>query len=240
MSPQVVRTTNFVQDATNHILERAQEALTARGQFRVALSGGNTPRPVYSAIAASNVIPWDKAIVTFGDERCVPPDDKESNFLMAKETLLAPAKISARSVLRMAGEKDPATAAAEYEHSLRDLAQQSGESIYRHDLILLGIGDDGHTASLFPGTPALEEEERLVVSNFVPKFESWRLTFTFPLINQARHVCFLVNGKSEKLIEGILRGDAEYPAARVRPEAGTVTWIVGPTPVVRQSGVPTP
>ena len=227
MNPQIIRTANFVQDATDHILERAQEALAARGQFRIALSGGNTPRPVYSAIAAGNVIPWDKAIITFGDERCVPPDDKESNFRMAKETLLTPANISARSVLRMAGEKDPATAAGEYEHSLRDLAQQRGESIYRHDLILLGIGDDGHTASLFPGTAALQEEERLVVSNFVPKFKSWRLTFTFSLINQARHVCFLVNGKSEELIERILGGDAEYPAARVQPEAGTVTWIVG-------------
>ena len=105
-------------------------------------------------------------------------------------------------------------------------AKKNGETIFRHDLILLGIGDDGHTASLFPGTAALQEK-RLVVSNFVPKFESWRLTFTYPLINQARHVCFIVNGKSDELIDRILRGDAEFPSARVRPESGEVTWIIG-------------
>ena len=227
MSAEVVRTTNFVDDATNYVLERARESLSVGRQFRIALSGGNTPRPVYAAIASRNNLPWEQWLITFGDERCVPPDDKESNFHMANETWLRPAHVPANSILRMAGEKEPAEAAAEYEQRLRELAEQNGEIVYRHDLILLGIGDDGHTASLFPGTAALQEEERLVVSNFVPKFESWRLTFTFPLINQARHVCFLVKGKSEELIERIMRGDAEYPAARVRPESGQLTWIIG-------------
>ncbi len=227
MSPEVIRTTNFVSDALRYILERAKEALAARGEFRIALSGGNTPRPVYAAVAESEDIPSESLIITFGDERCVPPEDDESNFRMANETWLKPAKIAPSAVLRMAGEEDPAAAALEYENALRNLAQTRGEIIYRHDLILLGIGDDGHTASLFPGTAALQENERLVVSNFVPKFESWRITFTYPLINAARHVCFLVNGKSEELLQRIWRGDAEFPSARVRPEAGEVTWIVG-------------
>ena len=240
MKPEVVRTTNFVGDATNYILGRAREALATRGEFRIALSGGNTPRPVYAAVAKSADLPWDRFVITFGDERCVPPDDKESNFRMANEAWLTPAQVPKGSILRMAGEKDRNEAAAEYEDALQRLAQQKGETVYRHDLILLGIGDDGHTASLFPGTPALQETERLVVSNFVPRLKSWRLTFTFPLINQARHVCFLVNGKSEELIEGILHGDSEYPSARVRPEGGDVTWIVGALPMVRQSDGPNP
>ena len=130
--------------------------------------------------------------------------------------------------MRMRGEIDPQIAAQEYEDELGLLGTQRGEQIYRHDLILLGLGDDGHTASLFPGTAALEESIRQVVANFVPKLDAWRLTFTFPLINQARHVCFLANAnKHADLIERVLSGDPQYPAARVDPSAGELTWIVG-------------
>jgi 6-phosphogluconolactonase len=108
------------------------------------------------------------------------------------------------------------------------LATQRGEPIYRHDLILLGLGDDGHTASLFPGTVALDETIRRVVANFVPKLDAWRLTFTLPLINRARHVCFLVGAaKNADLIECVLEGDPQFPASRVNPSAGDVTWIIG-------------
>ena len=108
------------------------------------------------------------------------------------------------------------------------MATQRGEPIYRHDLILLGLGDDGHTASLFPGTAALDETTRRVVANFVPKFDAWRLTFTFPLINQARHVCFLIGAaKNASLIERVIEGDPQFPASRVNPNAGDVTWIIG-------------
>ena len=111
---------------------------------------------------------------------------------------------------------------------LNAIAIESGERIYQHDLILLGLGDDGHTASLFPGTAALEEMTRRVVANFVPKLNAWRLTFTFPLINHARHVCFLVNaGKNAELIERVIRGDLQFPASRVNPTTGSLTWIIG-------------
>ena len=226
--PQVIRTKNFVADAADFILERARQAIGERNEFRIALSGGNTPRPVYARLALANDVPWSLVRFTFGDERCVPPDDPESNFRMARETLLAPAAVPEKSILRMRGEIDPQIAAQEYEDQLDRIASERGESIYRHDLILLGLGDDGHTASLFPGTAALDETMRRVVANFVPKLNAWRLTFTFPLINHARHVCFLVNAnKQARLIDRVINGDPQFPASRVNPFAGELTWIIG-------------
>lgn len=227
--PLVIRTKNFAADAADFILEQAHKAIGERNEFRIALSGGNTPRPVYARLAAiGHDLPWDLIRITFGDERCVPPDDPESNFRMAWETLLAPARVPEKSTLRMRGEIDPQIAAQEYEDQLDLIAMQRNEPIYRHDLILLGLGDDGHTASLFPGTAALEEKIRWVVANFVPKFNAWRLTFTLPLINQARHILFLVGAaKNPRLIERVLEGDRELPAARVDPSAGDVTWMIG-------------
>jgi 6-phosphogluconolactonase len=228
-SPHVIRTNNFAADAADFILEQAHKAIGERNEFRIALSGGNTPRPVYARLAAiGHDLPWDLIRITFGDERCVPPDDPESNFRMAWETLLAPARVPEKSILRMRGEINPQIAAQEYEDQLDLIARQHNEPIYRHDLILLGLGDDGHTASLFPGTAALEEKIRRVVANFVPKFNAWRLTFTLPLINQARHILFLVGAaKKPRLIERVLEGDRELPAARVDPSAGDVTWMIG-------------
>lgn len=176
----VVRTKNFVTDAANFIFDLAHKALAERNEFRIALSGGNTPRPVYTEIARiGHELPWDRVLITFGDERCVPPDDEQSNFRMAREALFAPAAIPEKSILRMRGEIDPQIAAQEYQDDVDLLATQRGEQIYRHDLILLGLGPDGHTASLFPETAALNEMSRRVVANFVPKFNTWRLTFTF-------------------------------------------------------------
>ena len=130
--------------------------------------------------------------------------------------------------MRMRGEIDPQIAAQEYEDQLNVIATGRGEPIYQHDLILLGLGDDGHTASLFPGTAALDEMTRLVVANFVPKLNAWRLTFTFPLINHARRILFLVGAsKNPELIERVLAGDQKFPAARVNPVAGEVTWMIG-------------
>ena len=228
MSPVIIRTSDFVRDAADFIQEVAREALAERGEFRIALSGGNTPRPVYKDVAQAGRIPWQKVVVTFGDERCVPPNDDQSNFRMAQESLFSPANVPDKSILRMRGELEPAEAAREYEERLDALAASRGEQIYRHDLILLGMGEDGHTASLFPDTPALAEVEHRIVSNFVPKFNAWRLTFTFPLINQARHVCFLLNAsKHADLIEKVLQGEMQYPAARIAPVSGKVTWILG-------------
>jgi 6-phosphogluconolactonase len=227
--PRVVRTKNFVADAAAFILEQARKAMADRNEFRIALSGGNTPAPVYARIEAeARDFPWDRVRFTFGDERCVPPDDPQSNFKMARENLFIPAAVPEKSIMRMRGEIDPQIAAQEYEDQLDAIATEGGERIYQHDLILLGLGDDGHTASLFPGTAALDEMTRRVVANFVPKLNAWRLTFTFPLINHARHILFLVGAsKSPQLIERVLAGDEQFPAARVNPSAGEVTWMIG-------------
>jgi 6-phosphogluconolactonase len=229
MPGEVVRTKNFVADAATFIVGLAHKALAERNEFRIALSGGNTPRPVYSEVARlGRELPWERVLITFGDERCVPPDDSQSNFRMAREAFFIPGAIPEKSILRMRGEIEPEIAAQEYQDDVDLLATQRGEQIYRHDLILLGLGPDGHTASLFPETAALNEMDRRVVANFVPKFNSWRLTFTFPLINHARHVCFLINAsKNPELIERVIKGDPIFPASRVNPSAGTVTWILG-------------
>lgn len=226
---QIIRTASFAADAADFILAEAQQALGERNEFRIALSGGNTPRPVYTRLAViGRGLPWDLIRITFGDERCLPPDDPESNFRMARETLLAPAAVPEKSILRLRGEIDPQIAAQEYQNHLDAIATECDERIYRHDLILLGLGDDGHTASLFPGTAALDEMTRRVMANFVPKFNKWRLTFTFPFINAARRILFLVGAsKNPALIERVLQGDSQYPAARVNPSAGEVTWIIG-------------
>jgi 6-phosphogluconolactonase len=229
MKPEIIRTKNLVDDAANFILAQARTALGERGGFRVALSGGNTPRPIYGEFGRIGCdLPWNSVRFTFGDERCVPPNDKQSNFRMAREALFDPFNVPERSILRMRGEIDPRLAAQEYEDALAVLATQHGETIYQHDLMLLGMGDDGHTASLFPGTAALEEKVRRVVANFVPKLETFRLTMTYPLLNQARQVLFLVQaGKSPEILERVLAGDETYPAARVAPTSGRLTWMVG-------------
>ena len=229
MHPRVVRTKNFVADAAGLILEHAHKAIAERNEFRIALSGGNTPAPVYDRVAAeAHDFPWESVRFTFGDERCVPPDNPQSNFRMARENLFVPADVPEKSIMRMRGEIDPQLAAQEYEDQLNAIVAKHGERIYQHDLILLGLGDEGHTASLFPGTAALDESARRVVANFVPKLNAWRLTFTFPLINHARHILFLVGpSKSAQLIENVLAGDPQFPAARVNPIAGDVTWMIG-------------
>jgi 6-phosphogluconolactonase len=229
MQREVIRSQNFVADAANFILGHARTALAEREQFRIALSGGNTPRPIYTEFARiGRDLPWDRVFFTFSDERCVPPDNEQSNFRMARESLFIFAAIPEKSIARMRGEIDPQLAAQEYQDELDRLAAPRGEMIYRHDLILLGIGDDGHTASLFPGTTALQETVRGVVANFVPKFDAWRITFTFPLISQARHICFLANAnKNAALLEKVLAGDRQYPAARVEATDGDLTWILG-------------
>jgi 6-phosphogluconolactonase len=228
MKRDVVRSENFVHDAAEFILGHARAALAEREEFRIALSGGNTPRPVYTEFARiARDIPWPHVHFTFGDERCVPPDDPQSNYRMARESLFVPGAVPEASVMRMRGEIDPQIAAQEYQDGLDLRAAQRAETVYRHDLILLGVGDDGHTASLFPETAALDEKSRSVVANFVPKFDACRITFTYPLINQARHVCFLANAnKNKSLLEQVLQGDQQYPAARVAPANGDLTWIL--------------
>jgi len=227
MSADILRSSEFVTDAVALIVKEARKAIEERGVFRLGLCGGSTPRAVYAALA-NVALPWEKVQITFGDERCVPPEDAQSNYRMANETLLTPAGIPKENIFRMKGELDPARAAEEYEQLLAAEAARTGETRYRHDLLLLGMGDDGHTASLFPETAALEEMERNVVANFVPKLNAYRITFTFPLINAARHVCFLVNDpRKEPVFQQVLAKSGGYPSERVTPVSGRLTWILG-------------
>lgn len=219
------------------IAAAAAVSIGKRGFFRVALSGGVTPRPVYEALAEGENLNWERWQIFWSDERPVPPTSPESNYRLLKETLLDPLARrgwSPQMVVRLAGEGDPDAAAAAYERAIRETVpanpQSGAGNLPRFDLLLLGIGADGHTASLFPHTAALAERERLVVANPVPKLGATRLTFTFPLINAARRVLMLVNGanKAPALAE-ILGGPSDpqrLPAQSVRPVDGTLTWLV--------------
>lgn len=225
MKPEIVHSQDFLNDAVKLIQQEAAAAISNRGRFILALSGGNTPRPVYEALAKSDQ-QWDKWIFTFGDERCVPPTDQQSNFLMAKTSLFDHAPIPADNILRIHAELEPAIAAQEYESVLRGYTH--GHETFRHDLLLLGMGDDGHTASLFPGTEALGVTDRWVVSNFVPKFDTHRITLTYPVLNASRHVCFLVNSKGkDAILEEVFSGKSNYPSAAVQPTDGKLTWLLG-------------
>jgi 6-phosphogluconolactonase len=227
--PTVLRTADLATDGARFILERAQSALSARGLFRLGLAGGKTPRSVYVELAKiGKDLPWTRVQITFGDERCVPPEDADSNFAMARESLLDHVPIPEGNVFRIRGEIAPEDAARECEAQLSAVAGRMGEVRYRHDLLLLGLGEDGHTASLFPGSPALEETTRNVIPTIGPKPPPQRVTFTLPLINASRHVCFITKttGK-EDVLEAVLSGDQRYPAARVHPVDGSITWLIG-------------
>lgn len=225
MSSQIVPTRYFAQESAELIAKLAGEAIAERGLFRLALAGGETPREVYRALATKKV-EWARVQITFGDERCVPPDDADSNFLMAKEALFDRVAIPSGNVFRIRGEIAPEDAAREYEEKLAAVATRFGETRYAHDLVLLGMGPDGHTASLFPGSPALDEAERNVIPTTGPKPPPQRITMTFPLLNAARNVIFLVKAPEKlPLVEQIVAGDQTLPAGRVK--AASVTWLVG-------------
>jgi 6-phosphogluconolactonase len=225
MKPEIIRTKQFVETSVAYIETAAKRSIEERGFFRIALSGGNTPRPIYRTLAQKD-LHWAKWIVTFGDERCVPPEDTQSNFRMASETLLALANPG--EVFRMEGEIDPELAATKYEKILHTSAARSNEARYAHDLILLGLGGDGHTASLFPETAALLETQRDVVSNFVPKLNTHRITFTYPLINAARRVAFLVNDRSKQpVIDQVLERGHGFPSEGIQPVNGELVWLLG-------------
>jgi len=213
------------------VLARAGEAVAARGAFALALSGGTTPRALYALLAEpagafAARMPWPRTQVFFGDERHVPPDHPDSNFRMAQEALLARVPIPAENVHRIRGElPDAAGAAAAYEGELRAVLGSDPAL----DLVLLGLGEDGHTASLFPGSPALEERERWVAAAWVEGLGAWRITLTLPVLERAREVVFLVAGASKaEALRRALRGGAQpepVPAARVRPREGRLLWL---------------
>jgi len=225
VEPNIIRTRFFVESAVGFILHKATEALTQRGRFILGLCGGKTPEPVYAALAQrSQAVDWSKIIITFSDERCVGPSDAQSNFHMASESLLSQIPIPPENVLRMQGELLPSAAAQAYEKRLLELGDAP-----EHDLLLLGVGNDGHTASLFPGTVALGESERWVVANPVPQLNASRITLTYRTINASRCVCFLVNDPAKDAVIGsILEGDRQYPASFVSATEA-VCWIIGST-----------
>src|SRR4051794_13306516 len=182
----LLNNTALAQAAAQEFHRAAEAAIQQRGRFSVALSGGNTPRAVYSLLASEHKeLPWDRIHIFFGDERHVPPDDPDSNFRMANEALLSKVPIPERNVHRIRAELDAEAAAAEYEQQLVNFFHLGNQEMPRFDMIFLGIGPDGHTASLFPGSRALSEMSRRVVANWVEKFQAFRITFTFPVLNHA-------------------------------------------------------
>lgn len=208
---------------------QAAEAVRAHGRFAVALSGGSTPKTLYSLLATKPGIPWDKVCFFWGDERHVPPDNPESNYRMANEALLSKVPVRPENIFRIhAEEADAAAAALQYEQRIKDFFHLPPGQFPRFDLILLGIGPDGHTASLFPGTAALNETQRLVVANWVPKFNTHRLTFTFPVLNAAACVTFLASGPDKApILHEILENSAtNLPSQKVQPSNGKLIWLV--------------
>jgi 6-phosphogluconolactonase len=226
MEAEVIYPGNFVAEATSFIAERILAKQAGGGVFRLSLCGGSTPAPIYAGLAAWPGIDWERVMLTFGDERPVPPDHAQSNYRMVKDALLDPSGIRPANVLRICGELPPAEAAEHCEAHLRKLAKLAGEPFFVHDLTLLGMGDDGHTASLFPGTAALEEQERWVIENHVPQLDTWRITFTYPLIAASSEVLFLVNGANKHArAREVLAGTPAFPASAIT--AGKVWWMIG-------------
>lgn len=210
--------------------ETARQAVAATDKFRVALAGGSTPRALYELLAGETYapqIPWEWTHVFWGDERCVAPTEDESNYRMASEAMLRRVPVPQEQIHRMRGEDEPAEAARDY---ARVLEESFGENPPRFDLILLGMGEDGHTASLFPGSSALADRTHLVAAPFVEKLKAHRLTLTLRTINAAALVMFLVVGKAKaEALRAVLEGESEdkrYPAQLVEPERGELVWLV--------------
>ena len=210
-----------------------QEAVHASGRFLIALSGGSTPEALYRSLTApafADRFDWSRAIFFFSDERCVPPGDARSNYALANKTLFTPLSISPAQVHRMAGEsRDPQVAALEYEQRLRDITNTQSSNDPILDLVLLGLGEDGHTASLFPGSPALRDNRSLIAVTQSPKDPPIRMTMTLGAINRATVILFLVAGAGKAgIVRAILdpktEAERQLPASLVVPESGRLIW----------------
>jgi 6-phosphogluconolactonase len=227
----------IAQTAAAEFVEAAKQAVREKGNFCVALSGGSTPKALYGLLISDPIlqamVPWGKIQFYFGDERHVAPDDTESNFRMATEAMLAKAPVDAQQVHRIKGEKrNAAQAAEEYEEDLRASFRLAGRQLPHFDLVLLGMGPEGHTASLFPGTKALKEQRRLAVSNWVGKLYTDRITLTPPVLNNAARIIFMVQGAEKApALKAVLEGPYEpdqLPAQIIKPKQGKVLWLVDP------------
>ncbi len=221
-------TEKWAAAAADLIIEQARAAFQARGTWSLVLSGGGTPKPVYQAIAAREVqINWKNTYIFFGDERCVPLDDPESNYLMAKEALLNAVPIEQQNIFRMIAEISPDAAAQDYQGMIDAHFYKTDK---RFDTLLLGLGEDGHTASLFPGEPSLKEDTAWVIPSRNPHTQTDRLTLTFPAINAARSIIFLVTGEEKaKVVADVIHnpaGSPDYPAKGVTGMDAAPIWIL--------------
>ena len=219
------------RSAAEEFISVGRSAIGAQGRFTVALSGGSTPKALYSLLATNYAtFPWNRVFLFFGDERHVPPTDPESNYRMVNEALLTKITIPSENVFRVSGENpDALAAAADYEAQVRRFFALKPSEFPRFDLILLGVGPDGHTASLFPDSEALEEKTRLVVANWVAKFNTHRITFTFPVLNHANEVMFMATGADKaNMLHQILEGKntPPLPSQRVLPSEGKLLWLL--------------
>lgn len=221
--------------AAQEFLQAATAAVAEKQSFSAALAGGSTPKALYSLLVNDAglraQLPWDKMRLYFGDERNVAPDHADSNFRMATETLISKAPLKPEQVFRIKGEyQDTEKAAQEYEQALRASFKLGDGQFPKFDLVLLGMGSEGHTLSLFPGTKALHETKRLVVRNWVGKLYSERITLTAPVASQAAHVIFMVTGADKApALKGVLEGPYEpeqLPAQMIQPQNGKLLWLV--------------
>ena len=225
----------WAQDAAVFIHSVSEQAIKSHGRFIIALSGGSTPKTLYQILATSEWkarFDWPRIVFLFGDERCVPPDHSESNFKMAQTALFQPLNIRPDHICRMKGEhEDPTAAAQEYEEAIRRLTKSPSSKMPLIDLVLLGLGDDGHIASLFPGTAALQEQSKIAMVGHAPTGIRTRLTLTLGVLNHAAVVLFLVTGSGKakmvrRIIEPESEADRSLPAARIAPESGRLVWML--------------
>jgi 6-phosphogluconolactonase len=221
------------QAAAKLFTDAAVKAASTRGFARIAISGGTTPKAMFALLAAepfASQVPWSKLDLYWVDERSVPPDHPDSNYRMTSEALLSKVPLPADHVHRMEGELDPEVAAARYESLIRNTFKLEGAETPTFDLILLGMGDDGHTASLFPHTEALNDLTHIVIANHVPQKDTWRITLTWPVINQGREVAFLIEGAAKaQVLHDVLLGPYQpdtYPSQIIRPASGQLTLLL--------------
>jgi 6-phosphogluconolactonase len=221
--------------AAQYFVEMASEAVAAQGRVRIAISGGTTPKSVFELLADPaqpwrNRMPWDRLDLYWVDERSVPPGDPASNYRMTREALLDHVPLRPEQIHRIEGELEPDAAAALYESELRSSFRLEGVESPRFDLVALGLGEDGHTASLFPHTEAIHATNRLVTANRVPQLDAWRITLTWPVINFARSVFFLVAGQGKSaILKEILTGPRDperLPSQLIWPSSGILTFIL--------------
>jgi 6-phosphogluconolactonase len=220
------------REAAQYIVRLANESIVTRGCFSIALSGGSTPKTLYGLLATEpyrSQLDWSSIEIFWSDERCVPPDNADSNYAMANEALLSKIPIPPNHIHRMPADKADRDAASQ-EYTLEMQRAFGTNGIPSFDLLQLGMGPDGHTASLFPHQPSLREQQRLIMPVIVPKPPPPRLTFTPPLLNAARNILFLVTGSDKaEAVHAVLEGDyqpEEYPTQIVRPPNGEITWML--------------